>query len=234
MEARICLVLSVVRDEDKCPHVMYPTLAPQMTPDGRQYIVFERATSDLAYVLRSGPLPVDDLRRLFDSMIGALRYLKEDLQIVHNDIKPENIMVMRDGTFQLGDFGCATIPNEWAEWCGTTVYMAPEMVARLIPTPTYVSYSSDIWGLGMVMNEALCGATEWLNEDGHVRTELPPVIFGRCKGTLRLRRAQRVAGGDPRLDRIHDFIEAALVENPHDRPAVEDVELAGDAEKMQM
>lgn len=233
-EADFYLVLSVVFDEDKCPYVMYPMLAPQKTPGGQQYLVFERAACDLGHVLRAGPLPVDDLLRLFDSMLSALRYLKEVLQIVHNDIKPENIMVMPDGTFQLGDFGCATMPNGWTEWSGTPLYMAPEMVARLKDVPTHVWYAADLWCLGMVMNEALLGATEWTNEGGHVLTELPPVIWGRCMGTIHLRRAQRVAGGDPRLGRIHDFIESALVKDPNDRPAVEDVELAGDAEPMQM
>ncbi|NLW66087.1 MAG: Stk1 family PASTA domain-containing Ser/Thr kinase [Clostridiales bacterium] len=76
--------------------------------------------------------------------------------IVHRDIKPQNIMVVKDGSIKVADFGIAHLQNESNadenETVGSIHYISPEQ-ARGEPVDT----RSDIYSLGIVMYEMLTG-----------------------------------------------------------------------------
>lgn len=76
--------------------------------------------------------------------------------IVHRDIKPQNIMVVKDGSIKVADFGIAHLQNESTtdenETVGSIHYISPEQ-ARGEPVDT----RSDIYSLGIVMYEMLTG-----------------------------------------------------------------------------
>ena len=74
----------------------------------------------------------------------ALQYVFERAQIVHRDISPSNIMMTREGTVKLIDFGIATLS-------GTRDH-APEMVTEM-----RTDNRSDLFSLGAVLYELLCG-----------------------------------------------------------------------------
>lgn len=76
--------------------------------------------------------------------------------IIHRDIKPQNIMLLRDGTIKVGDFGIAALENEIHENNGQAIgsvhYIAPEQARGEFPDAR-----SDIYSLGISMYEMLTG-----------------------------------------------------------------------------
>ena len=76
--------------------------------------------------------------------------------IIHRDIKPQNIMLLRDGTIKVADFGIAALENEATEMSGQAIgsihYIAPEQARGEMPNAR-----CDIYSLGVVMYEMLTG-----------------------------------------------------------------------------
>ena len=69
--------------------------------------------------------------------------------IIHRDIKPQNIFVSKFGDFKLGDFGVAAVTDDEhvrGSLAGTRPYMAPESYREWI-----YNYSTDVYSLGMVL-----------------------------------------------------------------------------------
>ena len=76
--------------------------------------------------------------------------------IIHRDIKPQNIMLLKDGMIKVADFGIASLESDIEENNGETVgsvhYIAPEQARGQAPDAR-----SDIYSLGIVMYEMLTG-----------------------------------------------------------------------------
>ena len=84
--------------------------------------------------------------------------------IVHRDIKPGNILLAADGRAMVADFGIARLAlDAEATLPGTTLgsvhYFSPEQARGLTTTP-----ASDVYGLGLVLYEALTGARAWTGD----------------------------------------------------------------------
>src|SRR5579859_5201031 len=98
------------------------------------------------------------VRNYITQVADALAYAHQK-QIVHCDIKPENMLISQQGSVLLGDFGIAAVnsslpqPNQQAQRGvqGTMAYMAPEQF-RKSPSP-----KSDQYALAVVAYEWLCG-----------------------------------------------------------------------------
>src|SRR5262249_19016503 len=83
-------------------------------------------------------------------------------QIVHRDVKPQNILVGRDGSIKLTDFGIASVYKDinaerlttTGMTLGTVQYYAPEQAHGEIVNP-----AADVYALGIVMYEMLTGRT---------------------------------------------------------------------------
>ncbi|MDO5547244.1 MAG: Stk1 family PASTA domain-containing Ser/Thr kinase [Eubacteriales bacterium] len=77
--------------------------------------------------------------------------------IIHQDIKPQNIMLLRDGTAKVMDFGIASFANSQetkkvSEAIGSVHYISPEQAKGI-----KVDYRTDLYSLGVVMYEMLTG-----------------------------------------------------------------------------
>ena len=88
--------------------------------------------------------------------------------MVHRDIKPENIMLMQDGTVKLIDLGVAkvaggmdTLKTMENAVFGTPAYMAPEQATNA----SAVDARADIYSLGVVFFEMLCGRHPYQGKD---------------------------------------------------------------------
>lgn len=93
---------------------------------------------------------------LMKDLASAVYYLHSmDPPIIHRDIKLENVLLNDDGVLKLTDFGWSNyiMDDEVRDtFCGTPVYLAPEMVKR-----KEHDHNVDIWCIGVMMFELLTG-----------------------------------------------------------------------------
>src|SRR5947209_2453985 len=101
-----------------------------------------------------GPVRVDVLGKIAESILGGLVYLYEAHRIMHRDIKPSNVLLNSRGNIKLCDFGVATeTVNSIADtFVGTSTYMAPERIQG-----GAYSIKSDVWSVGLTVMELAIG-----------------------------------------------------------------------------
>jgi eukaryotic-like serine/threonine-protein kinase len=109
-------------------------------------------------LLRRGAFSVLEANQLLQQIASALHYVHNQ-HIIHQDIKPENIIFDHYGNAYLADFGIAQNalmpqhPKQAKHLFGSPRYVSPEQLRR---KPT--SYQSDIYSLGLLMYQVLTGA----------------------------------------------------------------------------
>ncbi|MEW6304374.1 MAG: protein phosphatase 2C domain-containing protein [Verrucomicrobiota bacterium] len=114
---------------------------------------FEAPT--LKEILQNGPLRVDETIALAQFLLSAAQFLLQ-LDLVHGDIKPENILVRRDGgrvEFRLIDFGSVGEIFSVTSRAGTPSYLAPERFNGVA-----ISERTEIFALGVTLYYALTTA----------------------------------------------------------------------------
>jgi eukaryotic-like serine/threonine-protein kinase len=128
-------------------------------------------------------LPTGEVLHILLQIGEALAYIHEH-GVIHRDIKPENIMLLENGDIKVCDFGIALLAEErrlrWRRFSspiGTPDYMAPEL---LWGEPG--SVQTDIYAMGVVLYELLCGRTPFEERDGfelitrHISHDPPGIL----------------------------------------------------------
>jgi eukaryotic-like serine/threonine-protein kinase len=130
--------------------------------DGLPYIVMEYVDGEtLADLMqRTGPVAPDRAVDLLLQVCAGLQHA-HSAELVHRDIKPQNLLVRSDGVVKIADFGIArtlqaTQLTQAGTVLGTAAYLAPEQAAGEQVTPT-----ADIYSLGAVGYELLTGRTPY-------------------------------------------------------------------------
>ena len=156
--------------------------------DAMEYIVMElvEGITLRQYMDRRGALAWREVLHFTKQIAKAIAHAHER-GIIHRDIKPQNVMMLRDGTVKVADFGIAALENEIYENNGQAVgsihYIAPEQARGECPDAR-----SDVYSLGVVMYEMLTGhkpyegdtiaeiAVKHMNADPEPPHELVPDI----------------------------------------------------------
>jgi serine/threonine-protein kinase len=166
------------------------------------FLVMERLDGkSLGEILRTrGRMPMDEVLSIASQMISALMHLDQHA-IVHRDLKPGNVMIRRDGTAVLMDFGLAraedhTRLTKTNHVVGTPQYMSPERIYG-----EEFDIRSDVFALGIILYEMMTGerAPDDRSERKiHWPDDLP---------------------ASPETPALVDLVEAMLAPEPNARPS---------------
>ncbi len=149
--------------------------------DDVEYIVMELidGISLKQYLQKAGALKYKDALDFSMQIAKALAHA-HDKGIIHRDIKPQNIMLLRNGMVKVADFGIAALQNSFAgptdEAVGSVHYIAPEQARGYA-----ADARSDIYSLGIVMYEMLTGKLPYTGETAvevavkHMNTDPTPI-----------------------------------------------------------
>jgi serine/threonine-protein kinase len=161
------------------PHIV--TVIDAGEDDGMPYIVLEYVGgSTLKERIRQGPMDISEAVAYAIEVARALGAAHEQ-QIVHRDVKPQNVLIDSEGSAKITDFGIArslTMEGLTADGrvLGTTDYVSPEQALGHRVTP-----QSDLYSLGIVLWEMLAGEVPFRAESQvavamrHVRDDLPDI-----------------------------------------------------------
>ena len=146
-------------------------------------------------------------KNIFMQLILTLKYL-HNMNIVHRDIKPDNILLELDNTIKLCDFGVSKQIKKGqllTDSCGTPAFIAPEILKE----KAYNPYFTDIWSSGVVLYIMVSGFFPFrgINE-----TELRKSI---------------ISGNYPELndisENLKDLLNKLLEVNPDKRISIDDI-----------
>ncbi len=153
---------------------------------GQPYIVFEYVEGETLKerIRRLGRLPIADSVAYAIEIARALA-AAHARQIVHRDVKPQNVLIDEEGTVKVTDFGIARTLEEDGltadgRVLGTTDYVSPEQALG-----QHVTGQSDIYSLGVALYEMLTGEVPFKGEGQvavamkHVREPFPDVRVKR-------------------------------------------------------
>ncbi|KAJ7638951.1 serine/threonine protein kinase, negative regulator of sexual conjugation and meiosis [Roridomyces roridus] len=134
--------------------------------DGRHiFVVLDFCHSDLFRAITEQHLFHRDTaltKRIFVQILDAVEHCARN-SVYHRDLKPENILCDSTGdNIRLADFGLATQACLNTDFgLGSPYYMSPEGVNTEYSRGTYAASHADIWSLGVILTNMICGRNPW-------------------------------------------------------------------------
>ena len=163
----------------------------------------------LKQFLANRKLPVPEMAALIVLEVGDALAHAHSLGIIHRDVKPENVMVRKDGAIKLMDFGVAQVVDlermtVTGQILGSPAYMAPEVLDGKT-----LDFRSDIFSLGVMLYQMATGVLPFAGKNPH--EVLKRIGEGRFADPRTV---------SPRVsDHLAKVIARSLARNPNDRYA---------------
>ena len=149
--------------------------------DGTLYMVMQFVDGEdlKSYIQRAAPVSTKDAKRIIGNVLDGLHAIHA-AGIVHRDIKPQNVLLGKDGIARVTDFGVAEVDvtaglTGEGLTIGTVDYMAPEQAQGLPLTP-----AADLYATGVVLYELLTGTLPFQGKNSretmlqHINGQLIP------------------------------------------------------------
>ena len=178
-----------------------------------------------------GKMPEHEIWKFILDVSGGLAFLhSQQPPVVHQDIKPDNILVTSDGRYVISDFGISrTFRTKMSRTnnsssSGTIAYMGPE---RFSEKPMVV-LASDIWAFGMTLYEVMTGDVLWEGMGGCVQLNGAriPAISGRFSPELAKLVTCCLAAetwNRPTATQINEYATAMLQHRPVPHLPIQDI-----------
>lgn len=135
------------------------------TDQGLPYMVMEYVSGpDLKeYIEKNSPLPMAEIVHIMDQLLSAIA-LAHKHNVIHRDLKPQNILMDKNGKIKIVDFGIAVALNQSSitqtnSVMGSVHYMSPEQTRGGL-----VTKQSDIYSLGIILYELITGKVPFNGE----------------------------------------------------------------------
>eukprot|EP00996_Jenningsia_fusiforme_P004510 NODE_533_length_2135_cov_24.407478_g491_i0.p1 GENE.NODE_533_length_2135_cov_24.407478_g491_i0~~NODE_533_length_2135_cov_24.407478_g491_i0.p1 ORF type:complete len:710 (+),score=100.01 NODE_533_length_2135_cov_24.407478_g491_i0:120-2132(+) len=116
----------------------------------------------LSHIIKEfGPIEKRTVRTYLVQILEGVAFLHKN-NVIHRDLKCDNVLIEKDATAKLGDFGCAKKLDALLSMSGaktlvgTPYYMAPEVIS----SDSY-DFKADIWSLGCTVIEMITGTHPW-------------------------------------------------------------------------
>lgn len=151
--------------------------------DGKYFIVMEyiKGQTLKSLIKKRGSLTLPEVIDIMLQLTSGIAHAHESY-IIHRDIKPQNVLILEDGTVKITDFGIATAlgNNEFTQTnsvMGSVHYLPPEQA-----NGTGTTIKSDIYSLGILMYELLTGKVPFKGDNAveiaikQMRDSIPSVV----------------------------------------------------------
>lgn len=185
--------------------------------DDASYLAMELITGHnlRTELRRTGALPLGRALDLTEDVLEALACAHRE-QMVHRDVKPENVLLDRSGRPKVTDFGLARAVSEatmvsTGTVLGTVAYLAPEIV-----TSGVADARADVYAVGVVLFELVTGGQPFV-ADQPIRVAFQHVNDGVPLPSSRV---------DWLPAEVDELVAALTARDPADRPADADAALA--------
>lgn len=190
-------------------HPYICSMREMITHPNHYYMVFEHINGGqmLDYIIAHGRLR-ERAARTFARQIGsALQYCHAN-NVVHRDLKIENILISKSGNCKLIDFGLSNLyapQGHLNTYCGSLYFAAPE----LLNARAYTGPEVDVWSFGVVLYVLVCGKVPFDDQS-------MPMLHARIKRGL-------VEYPEWLSSDCKNLLSRMLVTNPHQRATLNEV-----------
>ncbi|MEO7448160.1 MAG: Stk1 family PASTA domain-containing Ser/Thr kinase, partial [Humibacillus sp.] len=200
---------SEARSAARLSHPNVVAVFDQGEDDGEVFLAMELVTGKTLrdVILEEAPLTARESIAILEPILLALR-AAHTAGLIHRDVKPENVIVRRDGEVKVADFGLAraitnqTTTSQTGVLLGTVSYLSPEQVERGV-----ADQRSDLYAAGLLLFEMLTGRKA-------VTGDTPiQIAYKHVHGSIEAPSAL-VPGVPARLD---DLVARATALEPDDR-----------------
>ena len=161
-----------------------------------------------AYLRSGNRLKEEELREVVSCCLLGLSYL-HNRNVMHRDIKPDNLFISESGVIKLGDFGLAVqLEHSCSKrntTCGTSLYMGPEVYDG------GACLKSDVWSLGISVIEMAEGRNPFA---GMTSAKIMNLVLNKSPPSL---------SSSGWSSDLVDFVSACLVKDVKKRASVNDL-----------
>lgn len=205
-------MVRIQREIDIFKTVKHPFIAELFevveTPENF-YFVMEHGQKGtlLSAINRFGKFPEREAAFLFAQLIAAVKYLHQDCNVAHRDIKAENILLDAHNNIRVVDFGLSNYADKECllhTQCGSPAYASPEMIVGKC-----YNFASDIWSCGIVLFAIVCGYLPF--QDPNMTKLMQKIIYKEVDFPAHV------------SDECADLIKKLLIKDPEERITLNEI-----------